>query len=98
VHEEFLRGKLSDLSASLKERPARGESTLLIGRPEASDIRALGDSAQSLSNPVQELIQQAKLDRREAVKLAARERGITRRAAYDQLLDARESKSQNEEV
>src|SRR2546423_14058754 len=97
LHEEFLRGKLSDLSASVKERPARGEITLLIGPPEASDIRAQADSAQSLSDRVEELIRQAKLDRREALKLAAKERGITRRAAYNQLLDARESKSQNEE-
>src|SRR4029077_11395325 len=30
LHEEFLRGKLSELSTSLEERPARGEITLLI--------------------------------------------------------------------
>jgi hypothetical protein len=30
---------------------------------------------------------QAKLDRKEALKLAAKERGITRRDAYRQLLD-----------
>src|SRR5437588_4080736 len=56
LHEEFLRGKLSDLSASLKERPARGEITLLIGPPEASDFRAQADSAQSLSDRVEELL------------------------------------------
>jgi len=33
------------------------------------------------------LMHQAKLDRREALKLAAKERGITRRDAYRQLLD-----------
>jgi len=33
------------------------------------------------------LIHQAKLDRKEALKLAAKERGITRRDAYRQLLD-----------
>src|SRR3984893_1795034 len=31
LHEEFRRGKLSELSASLEARPARGEITLLIG-------------------------------------------------------------------
>src|SRR5256714_7742454 len=95
LHEEFLRGKLSDLSASLKERTARGEITLLIGPPEASDIRAQGDSAQSLSDRVEELIHQAKLDRRDALKLAARERGITRRAASDQLLESKQQFEEN---
>src|SRR5215469_18942564 len=31
MHEEFRRGTLSELAASLAERPARGEITLLIG-------------------------------------------------------------------
>ncbi|MDP9146502.1 MAG: 16S rRNA (cytidine(1402)-2'-O)-methyltransferase [Acidobacteriota bacterium] len=90
LHEEFRRGKLSDLAASLADRPARGEITLLIGQEEASEARPYLDSTQSLSDRVEELIRQAKLDRKEALKLAAKERGLTRRAAYDQLLDARE--------
>src|SRR5213594_4063639 len=39
LHEEFRRGKLSQIAASLKERPARGEITLLLGPPEASQER-----------------------------------------------------------
>jgi hypothetical protein len=35
---------------------------------------------------VDELIRQAKLDRREALKLAAKERGLTRREAYAKLM------------
>jgi hypothetical protein len=31
---------------------------------------------------------QAKLDRKEALKLAAKERGLTRRAAYAQIVEA----------
>src|SRR2546422_2912831 len=31
LHEEFRRGKLSQIAASLEERPARGEITLLVG-------------------------------------------------------------------
>ena len=90
LHEEFLRGKLSALAASLKEVPARGEITLLIGPPDHAQPGAHADSSQSLSDRVEELIHQAKLDRKEALKLAARERGITRRAAYDQLLESKE--------
>jgi 16S rRNA (cytidine1402-2'-O)-methyltransferase len=88
LHEEFRRGKLSELAASLEERPARGEITLLIGAEDAAEARANLDSTQSLSERVDELIRQAKLDRKDALKLAAKERGITRRAAYGLLLEA----------
>jgi 16S rRNA (cytidine1402-2'-O)-methyltransferase len=88
LHEEFRRGKLSELSASLEAHPARGEITLLIGPEDPSEARANLDSTQSLSERVDELIRQAKLDRKDALKLAAKERGLTRRAAYGQLLEA----------
>jgi len=88
LHEEFRRGKLSELTASLEARPARGEITLLIGPEDPAEARANLDSTQSLSERVDELIRQAKLDRRDALKLAAKERGLTRRAAYGQLLEA----------
>jgi len=89
LHEEFLRGRLSQLAESLAERPARGEITLLVGPPEQSGVNRQIDSTQSLSDRVDELIRQAKLDRKDALKLAAKERGITRRAAYDQLIDSK---------
>jgi hypothetical protein len=38
---------------------------------------------------VDELIRQAKLDRKEALKLAAKERGLSRRDAYNDLLSQR---------
>ena len=85
LHEEFRRGSLSELSASLAERPARGEITLLIGPIPADNKSAHSDTSQSLAERVDELIRQAKLDRREALKLAAKERGITKRAAYQEL-------------
>src|SRR5436305_14334641 len=86
LHEEFVRGKLSEIAAALEERPARGEITLLVGPPEAAEGRTQSDSAQSLAARVEELMHQAKLDRKEALKLAARERGLTRRAAYNQMI------------
>jgi len=87
LHEEFLRGRLSEIAASLEERPARGEITLLIGA-DASETRSHADSTQSLAARVEELMHQARLDRKDALKLAAKERGLTRRAAYAQIVDA----------
>jgi 16S rRNA (cytidine1402-2'-O)-methyltransferase len=87
LHEEFLRGKLSEIAASLEERPARGEITLLIGA-DTGEARSQAESTQSLAARVEELMHQAKLDRKDALKLAAKERGLTRRAAYAQIVDA----------
>jgi 16S rRNA (cytidine1402-2'-O)-methyltransferase len=94
LHEEFRRGKLSALAASLAERPARGEITLLIGPSDPAEARAGVDTTQSLSDRVEELIRQAKLDRKEALKLAAKERGLTRRAAYAQLVHREDGPSE----
>jgi 16S rRNA (cytidine1402-2'-O)-methyltransferase len=84
VHEEFRRGKLSEIEASLRERPAKGEITFLIGAGEPS---AGAESTQGLTERVDELMRQAKLDRKEALKLAAKERGLTRREAYERVLE-----------
>jgi len=85
LHEEFRRGTLSELAASLSERPARGEITLLIGPVPAEERAAQRESSQSLAERVDELMRQAKLDRKEALKLAAKERGLSKRAAYSEL-------------
>src|SRR2546427_8502282 len=94
LHEEFLRGKLSEIAASLEQRPARGEITLLIGAPDSGEARSHADSTQSLAARVEELMHQAKLDRKDALKLAAKERGLTRRAAYSQIVDAQANRKE----
>lgn len=85
LHEEFRRGSLAEISASLTDKPARGEITLLIGPVPFEDKSAHRGTSQSLAERVDELIRQAKLDRKEALKLAAKERGLTKRAAYQEL-------------
>ena len=90
IHEEFRRATLSELSASLEEKPVRGEITLLIGAALPGQSTATGDTSQSLADRVDELIRQAKLDRKEALKLAAKERGLTRREAYSKIVASQE--------
>lgn len=87
LHEEFRRGKLTELFQTLKGHPAKGEITLVIGPPEKLIPGVHSETAQSLAARVDELMHQAKLDRKEALKLAAKERGISKRDAYRQLLD-----------
>src|SRR6476661_9493991 len=76
IHEEFRRATLSELSASLEEKPARGEITLLIGAVPPEERAAQRDTSQTLAERVDELISQSKLDRKAALKLAAKERGL----------------------
>lgn len=85
LHEEFRRGLLSEILSSLQEKPVRGEITLLVGPLAGEDKSVHRDTSQSLAERVDELIRQAKLDRKEALKLAAKERGLTKRAAYQEL-------------
>jgi 16S rRNA (cytidine1402-2'-O)-methyltransferase len=87
MHEEFRRGRLSELEEELAERPVKGEITLIIGAPERAAGGAQTDTSQTLAARVEELMHQAKLDRKEALKLAAKERGIPKRDAYKQMLD-----------
>jgi 16S rRNA (cytidine1402-2'-O)-methyltransferase len=87
LHEEFRRGRLSELEAGLADRPAKGEITVIIGAPERGADGAQTDTSQTLAARVEELMHQAKLDRKEALKLAAKERGIPKRDAYKQMLD-----------
>ena len=88
IHEEFLRGKLSEILKSVEGRSVRGEITVILGPPNTAEVSEHGNSSQSLAERVEELMHQAKLDRKEALKLAAKERGLTRRVAYSQLVGA----------
>ena len=98
LHEEFVRGKLSETAARFAKEPARGEITVLLGPPDSTATGARQrESTQSLADRVDELIRQAKLDRKEALKLAAKERGLTRRAAYDQLVAGKASSKSADE-
>src|SRR5499425_2654269 len=87
LHEEFLRGRLSQVTEELEAHPPKGELTFLIGPPDQNASGANLNTSQSLAARVDELVHQAKLDRKEALKLAAKERGIPKRDAYRQLLD-----------
>jgi 16S rRNA (cytidine1402-2'-O)-methyltransferase len=95
VHEEFRRGLLSEIEESLRERPAKGEITFLIGAAVASAGAAV-DLSQGLAERVEELMKQAKLDRKEALKLAAKERGLTRREAYERVVEERRGEAEEE--
>jgi 16S rRNA (cytidine1402-2'-O)-methyltransferase len=84
IHEEFLRGNLNELRDAARERAPRGEITLLIGPGES--VPQIVDLKVSLKQRVAQLEEESGLDRKAALKQAARERGLAKREAYKQLL------------
>src|SRR6202171_5099449 len=77
IHEEFLRGLLSELLESVRKRAPRGEITLLIGPGDPQLQQA--DASVSLKERVEQLEAEGGIDRKAALKQAARERGLGKR-------------------
>jgi 16S rRNA (cytidine1402-2'-O)-methyltransferase len=94
VYEEFVRGHIEDLVAAARKKPPRGEVTLLIGPSDGMIKHAGTETSAALTVPlarrVEEIMKERNVDRKAALKQAARERGLTRREAYKQLLITRD--------
>jgi 16S rRNA (cytidine1402-2'-O)-methyltransferase len=97
MYEEFLRGHLGDLVPATRKNPPRGEITLLIGAADGVPLQEGADAQTAnianhvpLAKRVEQLMHEGKVDRKAALKQAARERGLTRREAYKQLLITRD--------
>src|SRR5882757_4600357 len=80
IHEEFLRGNLDELRDAGQKRAPRGEITLLIG--PSTGVQQTLDPTVSLKQRVSQLEAESGLDRKAALKQAARERGLGKREAY----------------
>jgi 16S rRNA (cytidine1402-2'-O)-methyltransferase len=83
IHEEFLRGRASEVLAALKSRSdVKGEIVLLIGA--VSPVETI-PAAVSVRDRVEQLMLEEKLDEKAALKKAAKERGISKSEAYREL-------------
>ena len=83
IHEEFLRGHVSQLLAEATERNLKGEITLLVGPPDETARKkpAAGKNSSVLVR-VERLQKKKKLSQKAALKEAAKELGLTRSEAY----------------
>ena len=93
VHEEIRRGRLSELAEHYGSTKPRGEIVLLIDRTVLDQLPAAESSHTSVSALVAQL-EAGGLDRRAALKKAARELGLSRAEAYRQLIAERGHDSQ----
>ena len=82
LHEEFLRGHAAEVLETLKSRgDIKGEITLLIGKMEAAEQKAL-PSRVSVRERVEQIIAEEKLDEKAALKKVAKEMGISKSEVY----------------
>jgi 16S rRNA (cytidine1402-2'-O)-methyltransferase len=86
MHEEFVRGKLSCLAAHFDTHTPKGEIVLLIDRADPDAASPLSNA--SLPERVSEL-ESSGLDRKSALKQAAKEFGLSKSEAYRQLQNAK---------
>jgi len=92
VYEEFLRDHLEGLVERVRQKAPKGEITLLIGPADGQPVHNHAECAAAsipLAHRVDEIMTERRVDRKAALKQAARERGLTKREAYKQLLATR---------
>jgi 16S rRNA (cytidine1402-2'-O)-methyltransferase len=84
IHEELLHGTLPELLNLLQARDrVQGEITMVIERGENVPVPA--EYPESLRQHMEEEMRKTGLPRNEALKSVAKQRGITRREAYNAL-------------
>lgn len=85
LHEEFQRGTLLELAEMANKLPPKGEITIVVGPGDPERVTAL-PPGQTLAERVDQICREQGIDRKAALKRAARELGMPRREAYKQLL------------
>lgn len=94
LHEQFLRGSLAELTNLLATQSPRGEMTLVIAGNTDDNLAFLSEF--SLADEVDRLAEDEGMDRKEALKTAARRRGIPRREAYQRYLEEKEQRDSDD--
>ncbi|HEY6273166.1 MAG TPA: 16S rRNA (cytidine(1402)-2'-O)-methyltransferase [Terriglobales bacterium] len=82
LHEEFLRGPVSEVLIRLKRRPVKGEVTVLLGAPGEHHPSEL--QARSIQEELDQAMAEQGIDERAALKTIAKARGISKSEAYRQ--------------
>lgn len=82
VHEEFLRGSVSQVLELLARKPVKGEITVLLGAAPASHQQC--PPSRSIHDEIKQVMAERGFSERRALKVVARTRGISRSEAYRQ--------------
>ena len=88
LHEEIVGGNLEELAKIFANREVKGEIVLVIDRTEIQNSKFKIQNSKSLADCVAEFESEG-LDRKSALKKAAKEFGVSRSEAYRLLVSAR---------
>jgi 16S rRNA (cytidine1402-2'-O)-methyltransferase len=88
LHEEFIRGTAGEILARAQAQNLKGEITLLIGKSEGVEQTIKKDMAARL----QEIMREQRIDENAALKMLAKEQGISKSEAYRELQRVRRKK------
>jgi len=81
MHEEIVRGNLAELIEKFADKPTKGEIVLIIEREKIQDSRFKIQDSKTLAERLKEL-ESENLDRKAALKKAAKEFGLSKSEAY----------------
>lgn len=87
IHEETIRGTLQDILESFKERePVRqkGEYAMIVEGARSAEAQHDGTS---IYEYFMELVEEAGLNRKEAIKMVSKKKGIPKRQVYKEILE-----------
>jgi 16S rRNA (cytidine1402-2'-O)-methyltransferase len=87
VHEEFLRGTAGEVLERIKERELKGEITLLIGAG-AGAVPVV----KTLATRLEEIMSEQKVDEKAALKIVAKERGLSKSEVYREVQRLKKSR------
>ena len=82
LHEEFIRGTAAEVLKLARERELKGEITLLIGKSEGQPT---DPPKLDLRSRLEEIMHDQKLDEKAALKVLAKEQGLSKSAVYREL-------------
>ncbi|HEV3036792.1 MAG TPA: 16S rRNA (cytidine(1402)-2'-O)-methyltransferase [Candidatus Angelobacter sp.] len=91
LHEEFIRGTAGEILKTFHTREFRGEATLLIGKAEAAPPA----EGKYLPARLREIMQARQLDEKAALKILAKEQGISKSELYRELQRVQNHPHQN---
>ena len=81
IHEEIVRGTLSELAQRYRETKVRGEIVLVVEKAATHGLGRSDASTEALNDRINALLREG-LDRKSALKLAAKEFGLSKSEAY----------------
>ncbi|MGB8131495.1 MAG: 16S rRNA (cytidine(1402)-2'-O)-methyltransferase [Candidatus Angelobacter sp.] len=81
VHEEFIRGSAAEILQRVQQHELKGEMTLLLGRGALHEKGI----AKNVAQRVNEIMREQHVDENAALKVVAKEQGISKSEAYREL-------------